>query len=107
MKGPWTAEFTDTPYEEIGESWVVDGPDGSICTIDCPLDERESVAHLIAAAPELYAACAAMIEWDEAEKNARPYDEDGGRAFHDRMTLCERAFDLARKAIAKARGEQS
>jgi len=84
MKGPWTAEFTDTPYEEIGESWVVDGPDGSICTIDCPLDERESVAHLIAAAPDLYEALAELA------------DPNGKHPAHKR----------ALAALSRARGEE-
>jgi hypothetical protein len=96
MKGPWTAEFTDTPYAEIGEGWVVDGPDGSICTLDCPLDEREAAARLIAAAPELYEAARLFLEYDAG-------DETDGVAL---MLAYNIALEAARVALAKARGEQ-
>lgn len=54
-------------------------------------------ARLIAAAPELLAACQAMIEWGDREK-------DHAVDFYARIALCEEAFDLALAAIAKATG---
>jgi hypothetical protein len=58
----------------------------------------EADARLIAASAELLEACEAMIEWDDRE-------HDFAVDFSARMALCKRAFDLARAAIAKARGE--
>ncbi|MCA7083430.1 hypothetical protein K7G19_07430 [Cupriavidus sp. DB3] len=66
----------------------------------------EANAKLIAAAPELYEACLTMIAWDDAEKNANPYDDDGGKAWRERIELCSSAFKKARAALAKAVGEQ-
>jgi hypothetical protein len=63
------------------------------------LTPSESDANLIAASPDLLAACQAMIEWDNEEKSHR-------LDFYARMELCQRAFDLARAAIAKATGAQ-
>ncbi|KCB52897.1 hypothetical protein L537_3393 [Bordetella hinzii 1277] len=56
-------------------------------------------ARLIAAAPELLEACMAMLEWDDREK-------DHAVDFYARMDLCRAAFDKARAAISKAKGEQ-
>lgn len=67
-------------------------------------DEVAANARLIAAVPCLLDACKAMIEWDAAEKSAPPYDSDGGADYRKRIELCERAFDLALAAIAKAKG---
>ena len=64
-------------------------------------------ARLIAAAPDLLAACQAMAEWDAAENQLPPYDSDNGASFDQCMALCRDAFDKARAAIAKATGEQS
>jgi hypothetical protein len=61
--GNWRAEFTDTPYAEIGEGWVVDSPEGSICTLDGPVAEREAHARLIAAAPEMLGALRELRRW--------------------------------------------
>lgn len=69
---------------------------------------REAAEVLAAAgAPELLEACQAMAAWDHAEKNAKPYDEDGGKGFYERMAMCAEAFDKARAAIAKATGGAS
>lgn len=65
----------------------------------------EADARLIAAAPELLAACEAMEKWDAMEKGAPPYDSDGGAHFRARIVACDDAFALARAAIRKARGE--
>ena len=68
---------------------------------------QEANAKLIAAAPDLLAACQAMAEWDAAENQLPPYDSDNGASFDQCMALCRDAFDKARAAIAKATGEQS
>lgn len=69
--------------------------------------DNRANARLIAAAPELLEACAAMIAWDEAEKAARPWNEDGGKGWHERLDACALAFEKARAAIAKATGAQA
>jgi len=53
----------------------------------------------------LLAACLRMVEWDEAEKAAKPFADDNGAAFYERMRMCRESFDLARAAIAKAEGK--
>lgn len=86
--GPWVAALGEVPYEEFnGElTWTVDAPDNwGICTIDCPVSDREANARLIAAAPDLLEALQAVVR------------------VADRNTV---DFDLARAAIAKALGGQ-
>lgn len=65
--------------------------------LDCAGEFKEADARLIAAAPDLWAACKSMIEWDDREK-------DHAVDFSARMLLCEAAFNAARAAIAKATG---
>lgn len=50
----------------------------------------------------LVEACEKMIEWDDAEKAAKPFVDDNGAAFYHRMELCGQAFDMARAALAAA-----
>ncbi len=48
---PYCATYTDLPYgKDMSEGWTVDGPEGSVCTLDCPLEDREAMAKRIAAA---------------------------------------------------------
>ena len=61
-------------------------------------DEQENNAKLIAAAPELLAACLKMSEWDAREK-------DHAIGFYERLALCDEAFTMMRAAITKATGE--
>ena len=68
------------------------------------MDEAWANAALISAAPDMLAACEAMAGWDAMEKNAPPYDSDGGAHFSTRIAACDRAFDLASAAIRKAHG---
>jgi hypothetical protein len=69
-------------------------------------DDFDANARLISAAPALWAACDAMVRWDEAEKTALPYDDDHGKAFRERSRLCEEAFTKARAALALAEQAQ-
>lgn len=46
-----------------------------------------------------------FVAWDEAEKNAPRYDEDGGAHFRMMMKLCHEAFDRARSLLARLDGE--
>jgi hypothetical protein len=62
-------------------------------------------AHLIAAAPDLLEAVVAMVDWDNMENRAPPYDSDGGAHFAMRTEACRRSFALAHAAIAKAEGK--
>jgi hypothetical protein len=92
--GPWTVEF--------GEAMYVRAPDGSHIAIMGQLtaharrDANESAAnaHLIAAAPELY----------EALRRISLAEADGLDCARDSMVL-ERAINIARATIAKAKGE--
>ena len=72
-------------------------------------------ARLIAAAPDLLAACRAMIAWDDAEKagpdygsqtrETHPSGEAIWRTWWDSQhELCRQAFDGARAAITRATG---
>lgn len=106
--GPWAAKrvglqqwWINAPFGDptIGYNFW-DGLAEVYGSDDWPESGRkvaEANARLIAAAPELLQACEAMIEWDDRE-------EDHAVDFAARMALCERAFDLARAAIAKAKG---
>ena len=90
--GPWTAEQDDVPYDGGFETWVVNKDGASICMMDCPKDDMEANAHLIAAAPDLLAALEANHEWHLM------YDE------HDSYQGSE-LWTKNTQAIAKARGE--
>jgi len=101
--GPWEVKRAETEAE-----WDVMTKDGfyvaqtfeMLGENDC--DETLSNARLIAAAPALYAACDAIIQWDKAEKTSLPYDDDNGAAFRERVRLCDEAMTKARAALALA-----
>lgn len=103
--GPWVAEYGDTPYAEIGESWVVDAESGSVCTVDSATENREANARLIAAAPDhaLIAAalCQGIARWEGSEfcigglRHSTKLDEFGVPVMTGGM----------RAAIAKATGD--
>jgi hypothetical protein len=66
--GPWRAELGDVPYAEFeNEAWIVDCDAHSVCTLDGPADCNMANAHLIAAAPDLLAACEIALEASEHE----------------------------------------
>ncbi|RSE90774.1 hypothetical protein [Achromobacter aegrifaciens] len=105
-----TTKHTPGPWEIDGEYVQQVGQTGlAICDVmnmDVGGDKgwysgpiTQANKHLIAAAPELLDACMAMLEWDDRE-------QDHAVDFYARMDLCRTAFDKARAAIAKAKGEQ-
>lgn len=65
----------------------------------CLSPQTKANAHLIAAAPDLYEACAAMVRLSQMglEESLREPEENGNYA----------AFNRAVAALAKARGEQN
>ena len=74
--GPWQAEFTDVPYEELGETWTVEAAGSAICTLDGPSDEREANARLIAVAPQMFALLKAMHTSATMTRGKDPLDYD-------------------------------
>ena len=83
---PWHAKVRNL-FEDIG--WVYDKNDRVIFGVLLP-----SHAHLIAAAPQLYEALAALLNCSEKEA---PFTKESGMSI---------AMDMARKAIRKAGGEE-
>lgn len=77
--GPWSRHF---------KTGTVKGPEGNTVA-DCRYKNGRNDANLIAAAPEMYEALAALI--DEIDDCAQPSDWD--------------AYVPARAALAKARGD--
>lgn len=94
--GPW--KITDLPWaKDENAIYIEAGGDliGEVLTYGMRRADGTANALLFAAAPDLLEACKAMIEWDDRER-------DHAVDFGERSKLCERAFDLARAAIAKA-----
>lgn len=86
--GPWSVEPDDRPNMEWNNH-IAAGEYMRICFMShypSRQDEMEANAHLIAAAPDLLAACKAMFEWTKSRTDIHPAD----------------AWEMARKAIAKA-----
>lgn len=92
--GPWRYE----PGRDGRPPYVIRGTEGGFVVVGMTADRQEADARLISAAPELLEACMAMLEWDDRE-------QDHAVDFNARMDLCRAAFDKARAATAKARGE--
>ena len=94
-KGPWWVE-SDADEEGEGTFYVchegTNSPDTTICAFKGCDQDDEANAHLIAAAPELWAALAAMVEHDE-------YVIECGVM----MPFVE--LERAKAALKKARGE--
>lgn len=110
--GPWT--LIDEPrnphyrdanpedYEHIGQHcWYIAGPGISKFVADIVTtrlnDDGDANALLIAAAPDLLAACEACEAWHLAEKHTLG-------TFHQRMDLCAYSEWLTKKSLAKSRG---
>lgn len=92
-----TANFTPGPWAIDGLSLVhvADASrGGQRVTVADVRHNREANAHLIAAAPELYEALGAFV----SAANLSVFDKGADAALAN-------AFDLAERALAKARGE--
>lgn len=93
IKGPW--RMSHGSGTEFGNSVWADGGDGffriPICSIVFGVDEQQRVEHarLLAAAPELLAACEALL----------------AVSGDDRSDKYEAAKSLASYTIKKAKGE--
>jgi len=96
--GPWTVIAVDGICEEGGDEFNVENSDGeTVATISGSESEEqaEATARLIAAAPELLAALELIVT--EAWAPAKPYSSNS--------YLPEHFIDIARSAIAKAKGQ--
>ena len=98
-KGPWPIKPTgDFKRIVIGDG-LVDGPGGyevaEVYSDDCDRDEAMANAHLIAAAPDLYAA---LDNLETAATGAGVPHQQERKLLHECITA-------ARAALAKARGE--
>ena len=85
--GPWVV-YKDLPTDVV----VSQSGECSLATLDCGCGSRKTQranAHLIAAAPELYVALEALIK--ECDMCGHPDEPE--------------AVEIARSALAKARGE--
>ncbi len=91
---PWKANFAIS-----GAAYIFGGDRNFACVFNEWKDEenQEANARLIAAAPELLEALAALLDLNDN------YSYFGGEIYRDRI---DRAWDNARAAIAKARGEK-
>lgn len=59
-KAPWKPEVGER-LADGGDCWAVDCEEGSIAEVQCPADDAEEVARLIAAAPALYEAAVKVL----------------------------------------------
>ena len=91
--GPWRYRRTYSNGEEVGCAVMPMGYDLSTSN----LDENEANARLIAAAPELLAACQSLMRAEGMQRG----DRDGCT-----MGEISQAIDAARAAIAKALGHE-
>ena len=126
--GPWRLlpEEVDKPYirvrgTRLGGRYKIANVVSVVydCAHEREAQETRANAHLIASAPdllaerdrlkalnaELAAACAAIVDWDDAENDAPEYVSDNGAHWRMRQKLCTDAFDKARAALAKQKGE--
>jgi hypothetical protein len=119
--GPTFAEFNRVSIlaSHYSRPGVVSGQD-SICECHGAGSPAEQLANarLIAAAPELLAACLTFVEWLTRENSGgegQPWREQRGtpagetawREWYDQnLRLCDLAQTLARAAIAKVEGKE-
>ena len=105
--GPWFAVNDGTakePMMSVKAARIAGKPprhEVAICATGDSSQEMENAnARLIAAAPDLLAACRATYAWSYAEHH-------GLGSFDQRSTLCAHSESLVAKALAYARGEPS
>lgn len=95
--GPWGFEYTEDNKRIIIGKGLVEGPDGydvaEVYSDDCPYEEAEANARLIAAAPEL------LHEIKHLVRLLEPLEQDGTLNVPGLASL-----NGARAAIAKAEG---
>ncbi len=101
--GPWSLEFDNVPYDGGFETLVINGENGGICMMDCAKDDMKANGRLIAAAPEMWKACQAALEYDaaiqrHAEKGQSWVADDELDALYDKWISAVQA------AMAKATG---
>jgi len=95
--GEW--EIRDNDYFPNQKTIETDGSSRVIAVIDKSDDEDLANARLIAAAPELLAACEDLVNlWDEWARYSEGLEEPLRRSIEMRV-------QQSRAAIAKARGE--
>jgi len=96
-------KFTPGPWS-LAPASVIIGADGRrVCAVPVRLDDADvGDAHLIAASPELYAACEMMVPTNVALGNRNVPDST---VLSLEVTMGE--LRAVRAALAKARGEQS
>jgi len=92
--GPWRAD--ESGHRREWSHWLFKGKGrheliGAVSEINGNSEEANANARLIAAAPELYAACEFMV---------------GENDENDGFGISFKALDMARAAIAKATGER-
>lgn len=89
-QGPWLSGYSDTHYPNKAV-WADGGMAGAsqVCVMTDDFSARDANAHLIAAAPDLYEALQAMVDYCNAECGSKIYPGH-----------------QANKALAKARGEK-
>ena len=107
-KGPWQVLPEEADKDYIRIRGTVCGGRYKVANVPTPtyegvhpreLEETQANAALIAAAPELLAALEAVIEWYDMEA-----DHSIEPDFYKRMASCQVSEDMAREAIAKAKG---
>lgn len=111
-KGPWEYEWSTSPYYSDGEVISGDKKIAIVCgsnygewrdADDCGEAEFQANAALIAAAPDLLEALEQLFRIGDVYPSAIEHDaygEEGGKMDLEQWT------DLAKAAIAKARGEK-
>lgn len=100
--GPWKWEFEYQYWLLTGANGDVIADDGSAGGEYPPVIESTSPnAMLIAAAPDLLAACEAMITW---ANTPTVHTAEGAKTALRELT---KVGELTRAAIAKAKGESS
>lgn len=107
--GPWKLTERSGYYEILGPrdaaNWY--GTEGiwAVAYCDTDRDEDEQIAngHLIAAAPELFAALFGL--WSAVVTEA--FEPDPGKPTMLRDGMRDRWIERARIALAQARGDQS
>ena len=104
------SEHTVGPWKAVQQAscsafwWVADAWGKKVCGLSHSVrdEDKKVVANLIAAAPDMLAACEAVLaefdQWDDEEEEER----NAGCVFRNKSV---RAYRLVKEAAAKAKGE--